>query len=481
MLSITGSPRRLCDQLPRREFLRLGGLSLAGLNLPELLAGEARAAARPVSRKQARSCIVFFLEGGPSHIDLWDMKPEAPAEIRGEFQPIATTAPGVQVCEHLSLLARQMHHLALVRSVHHSITDHNASSYYSLTGRSPINGSRLIVADSPRNFPPYGAVLAKLRPSNRPLPAFVHIPDLLFNCGSRIAGQSAGFLGASYDPFVTGDPSLPRYQVPGMTPLPEVSLDRLGQRGSLLKDLDRTLGSLGAQPSLDRLDEFYRRAYGLLSSVEARKAFDLTQEPLAVRERYGMDPGTPRKGSRSGGGLPHLGQCLLLTRRLIEAGVRLVTVCAGRRADQAWDTHSGHFQALKHAVPALDRAFSALLEDLAQRGLLEETLVVAIGEFGRTPKIGHAITEAGATPDGRDHWPYCYTVLFAGAGIPGGAVYGASDKLGAYPSREPVTPEGITATIYAALGIPPDTEIRDPLLGQPHRLILGQPISALVS
>jgi hypothetical protein len=300
------------------------------------------------------------------------------------------------------------------------------------------------------------------------------MPDLMFNCGSRIAGQSAGFLGTAYNPFVTGDPSPRDYQVPGMTPAKEVPTQRLHGRRDLLRELDRTGGGTAG-----RRDVFYRKAYDLIGSAEARRAFDLSREPLALRERYGIPAGS-RKGPRSAGGLPHLGQCLLLARRLIEAGVRVVTVCSGRRSDQAWDTHRDHFPILRASVPMLDRALSALLEDMAARGLLDETLVVVAGEFGRTPKIGQVITAAGADENGRDHWPYCYTALFAGAGIVPGAVHGASDRLAAYPRSDPVAPEDLAATIYAALGVPDDTVVHD-AFGQPHRLILGRPIRAILA
>ena len=482
MLRITGTPPRPGDGFTRREFLRVGALPLAGLSLPQLLAREAAGApaGRPAGKARAKSCLVFFLEGGPSHIDLWDLKPDAPAEVRGEFRPIATSATGVQVCEHLPLLARQMHRLAQVRSVHHAITDHNAGTYYALTGRYPVDGARLIVANSPKNFPPYGAVLAKLRPAGKPLPAFVHIPEYQSNLGVDIAGQSAGFLGGAYEPFVAGDPSLPDYEIPGLSPARDVPQERLDRREGLLKRLDCPPAGL-ADAALGRMDVFHRKALALITSPETRKAFDLSREPLAVRERYGMDTGSDRSvEARKFGGLPHLGQCTLLARRLLEAGVRLVTLISGRRIDQAWDTHRDHFPLLKRSLcPFFDRACSALLEDLAQRGLLDETLVVILGEFGRTPKLGYVTSNAGAARNGRDHWPYCYTVMFAGAGVPGGAVFGASDKQGAFPSREPVTPEDVTATIYALLGIPADTEIHDNQ-GRPHSLILGQPIKALL-
>lgn len=449
--------------------MRVGALAPLGLGLPRLLAGEAR----KLGKARAKSCLLVFMEGGPSHIDLWDMKPDAPEEIRGEFRPIATKIPGLQVCDQLPLLAKQMHRLALVRSMTHGITDHNAGTYYSLTGRSPVDGSRLIVANSPKNFPPFGAVVAKLRPSGKPLPDFVHLPEYQSNNGHDIAGQSAGFLGAAFDPFIAGDPSLAEYRIPGLSPSEDVTLSRLREREALLKRLDRN----GDDPSHDRRDIFARKAFTLISSPEARKAFDLSKESPKTRERYGLDSGSDRSiEARKFGGLPHLGQCMLLSRRLLESGVRLVTLFTGRRIDQAWDTHRQHFPLLKRSLcPYFDRAMSALLEDMAERGMLEETLIVLFGEFGRTPKLGQITSGAGAERNGRDHWPHCYTVLFAGAGIPGGAIIGASDRQGAYPKNNSYTPEDLAATIYAILGIPAETEIRD-ALGQPHILSHGKQI-----
>ncbi|HEV3167064.1 MAG TPA: DUF1501 domain-containing protein [Isosphaeraceae bacterium] len=470
MLRITAGERHLCDGLSRREVLRVGAASLFGLALPNLLR-----AASDKGKPQAKSVILFFLEGGPAHQDLWDMKPDAPEEIRGEFKPIDTTVPGLLFCEHLPMLARQAHHLTLVRSVHHTIADHNAGAYFALTGYDPVVSGRLITTPSPDNFPPFGAVLAKLQPAGLPLPDFVHTPDWMSNNGSFLPGQDAGFLGTQFDPFITGDPSLPHYKVPGLDLPRELSLDRVSRRRSLLDAIDHTLGEGEA---VEGLDIHYRKAYSLIASPEARRAFDLSQEPQSVRERYGLDPDNPRtKEARQFGGLPHLGQCLLLTRRLIEAGVRLVTVCTGARYDQSWDTHRQHFPLLKRSLlPMFDRGFSALLEDLHQRGLLDETLVVAMGEFGRTPKVGQITSSAGADKGGRDHWPHCYTALFAGAGMPKGAIYGASDADAAHPARDPVTPQDIAATIYQILGIPPDTQIRDPRQNRPYYLSTGTPI-----
>ncbi len=420
----------------------------------------------------------MFLEGGPASQDLWDMKPDAPVGIRSDFKPIATTVPGLVFCEHLPNLAKQAHHLAFVRSVHHRVGDHNAGAYYAMTGRDPSVGGRLITAPAPENFPPIGAVLAKLRPTGHVLPDFVHTPDWMSNNGSFLPGQDAGFLGASFDPFLAGDPSVPDYQVPGLELPRELSLERVGRRRSLLDALGRALEPNAAS---DQLDAHYRKAFSLVASAEARRAFDIAEEPREVRERYGLDPTNDRKReARKFGGLPHLGQCLLLARRLIEAGVRVVTVCTGARYDQTWDTHRDHFPLLKRSIlPMFDRGFSALLADLHDRGLLDETLVVAVGEFGRTPRIGQVTSSAGADKGGRDHWPYCYTAMFAGGGMPGGAIFGASDAHAAYPARDPVTPEDLVATVYQALGIPPETQLRDPL-DRPHTLCLGTPIRALV-
>ena len=448
---------------------------MLGLGLPTLLKAE------PVAghKTRVKSVILFFLEGGPAHQDLWDMKPDAPEGVRGEFKPIETTLPGLHFCEHLPMLAKQAHHFCLVRSVHHTIGDHNAGAYFTLTGREPIASGRLITSPSPDDFPPFGAVLAKLRPSGNALPDFVQTPDWMSNNGSFLPGQAAGFLGTAADPFLTGDPSLPGYKVPGLELPVGLSAERLDRRRALLDAVGRGLEPTEA---VDRLDAHYRKAYSLVTSPEAKRAFDLSEEPQAVRERYGLDPDNDRKlEARQFGGLPHLGQCLLLTRRLIEAGVRLVTVCTGARYDQSWDTHRQHFPLLKRSIlPMFDRAFSALLADMHDRGLLDETLIVAIGEFGRTPKVGQITSGAGADKGGRDHWPHCYTALFAGAGVPAGSIFGASDSFAAYPSRDPVTPQDIAATIYQILGLPPETTIQDSL-GRPYALSLGTPIRQIIA
>ncbi len=456
----------------RRDLLRVGSLGSLGLALPQLLqADEAR------KSRRAKSCILLFLEGGPATQDMWDLKPTAPVEYRGETRPISSSLTGLPVCENLPLLSREMHRVTLLQAVHHSIVDHNAGAYYALTGRSPVAGGRLIVRDEPDNFPPYGAVLARHFPHGK-LPEFVQLPDVMSNLGYDLPGQRAGFLGAAYDPFVAGDPSSPKYQLPGLTPLKEGSAARIESRRQLLGPLSGNVDA--GTPDASALDIHYDKAFSLLQSSETRQAFDLSQEPTALRERYGLPDRVDRQvEARKFGGLPHLGQCLLTARRLVEAGVRLVTVCSGRRIDQAWDTHRQHFDLMKQSLlPYLDRALSALLGDLAERGLLDETLVVVMGEFGRTPQLGQITSNAGATPAGRDHWPHCYSVMLAGGGVKAGLIHGASDRYAAYPHEKPVTPEEIAATIYMAMGLDPESRITD-ALNRPHSLALGEPIAEI--
>jgi hypothetical protein len=413
------------------------------------------------------------MEGGPSHIDLWDMKPHAPAQVRGIYDPIATSLPGFQVAEKLPQLARVAHHLTVVRSVSHTFVDHNASSYYILTGQVPLKESQLIRGPSGDNAPPYGSVLAKLRPTSQPLPDYVHLPKRMFNCGNFIPGVLSGFLGDRYDPLIAGDPSQPSFEVPGLEQ--RFSQEHFDRRRALLSDLDHSLARIGDSAALDRMDTFYSRAFSLITAPAARKAFRIEDEPDSVRKRYGM--GKRVDGVR-GNGLPHLGQSMLLARRLVEAGVRLVTVWAG---GQAFDGHTNHFNALTQALcPPTDQALSALIEDLHERGLLDETLVVALCEFGRTPKLGQITSSAGATPDGRDHWPNAYTILLAGAGVKAGSVFGATDQMGAYPTENPVGPVDVAATIYTLMGLDPHTRIYD-RLNRPHHLANGQPIQGVMA
>jgi hypothetical protein len=452
MLSLTGPFTRCCEGWTRREWLRIGGLSALGLALPELL--RARAGMPEAHFGRAKSCIVVFLFGAPAHQDTWDLKPAAPSEVRGEFNPIATNVPGTFVGEHLTRLARMADQYVIVRSMSHPDNTHTVAMHYMLTGVRHI-APNTNPRNSPADFPTFGAVMNYLRPAGGPLPPAVSLnaPANQVSAGNFIfPGFFAGFLGSAYDPLlVSQDPSSPGFQA---FPASDDS-DRLATRRSLRDQVNRQADQLDRVAGVRHVDAFYERAFSLLTATETRQACDLSRETPQVRERYGMNS---------------FGQGCLLARRLVEAGVSLVTV-NWARDDAYWDTHKDNFKDLKtKLLPPFDLGFSALLEDLAQHGLLEETLVVCLAEFGRTPKINAAA--------GRDHWAQCFSVVLAGAGIRGGQVYGSSDRIAAYPTDKPVLPADLAATIYSALGVDPETEIRD-RTGRPYRLSTGRPIAEL--
>jgi len=429
-----------------------------------------------------RSCILIFHYGGPSHIDTFDMKPNAPAEIRGQFGSIATSVPGLRVCEHLPQTARVMDRLAIVRSMHHPMTNHNAAAFTALCGRNPLKGDLELLSND-RNDPPcYGAMLSAALPERRGLPTFVAVPHVMYNV-VQLPGQVAGFLGSAHDPFqVSADPSAPDFHL-GELELPgDLPLDRLDHRAALLRMLDdrqrrgdamaeattRVGGTTetgtgakvgaGSARDLDPRDVYTEKAFRLLHSPAVRRAFHLASEDPRLRDRYGRTK---------------LGQSVLLARRLVEAGVRFITVFDGQYNGQTanWDAHENVFGRLKNdLIPPADQAFAALIDDLTGRGLFEETLVIAMGEFGRTPKInGNA---------GRDHWPNCYSIVLAGGGVQGGITLGSSDKLGAYPDTDPVTPADLAATLFQRFGLDPAREMND-LTGRPYKLADGQPIRGL--
>jgi hypothetical protein len=435
--------------LNRRRLLRIGGLGALGLNLGNLLRADT-AVSHP-SFAPVRSCILIFYYGGPSHLDTWDMKPKAPREVRGEFRPIATNVPGIQVSEHMPQSARVVDRLAIIRSLHHPMTNHNAAAFAALSGRSPAKGDLELLAND-RNDPPcLGSVLSHGLSGRRDLPTFVALPHVMYNV-VKLPGQVAGFLGSAHDPFqVAADPNTPAFRLDELDLPGDVSLGRLDRRESLLR---RVASSTPAQD----LDVYRAKAVRLLRSEAVRRAFRLGGEDPKLRDRYGRTK---------------LGQSLLLARRLAEAGVRFVTVYDHKTNGQLanWDAHQDVFPRHKNdLLPPADRAFAALIEDLTERGLLESTLVIALGEFGRTPKInGRA---------GRDHWPFCYSAVLAGGGVRGGRVYGASDKLGAYPDLDGVSPADLAATLFWRFGLDPASEIRD-LSGRPYRLADGQPLRAL--
>jgi len=429
-----------------------------------------------------RSCILIFHYGGPSHIDTFDMKPNAPAEIRGQFRSIATSVPGLRVCEHLPQTARVMDRLAIVRSMHHPMTNHNAAAFAALCGRNPLKGDLELLSND-RNDPPcYGAMLSATLPERCGLPTFVAVPHVMYNV-VQLPGQVAGFLGSAHDPFqVSADPSAPDFRLTELDLHEDLPLARLDHRAALWRMLDgrcrrgdvmaeaagRTEGSVAAgtsavpgavlAPGLEPRDVYTEKAFRLLHSPAVRRAFHLDSEDPRLRDRYGRNK---------------LGQSVLLARRLVEAGVRFTTVFDGQHNGQTanWDAHENVFGRLKNdLVPPADQALAALINDLSDRGLLEETLVIAMGEFGRSPKINRNA--------GRDHWPNCYSIVLAGGGVRGGITVGSSDKLGAYPDTDPVTPADLAATLFQRFGLDPAREMSD-LTGRPYKLANGQPIRAL--
>lgn len=439
----------------RRHLLRIGGLGFAGLGLPSLFRAEA---AQPAAKARIKSCILLFYYGGPCQLDTWDMKPHAPAEVRGEFRPIPTKVPGLHVCEHMPRIARVTGKLAVVRSMHHPMRNHNSAAVEALCGRTPLKGDLELLADDPNSFPNYGAALAHLAPAGSEVPPHVALPHVMYNV-VVLPGQTAGFLGAAYNHFqVAHDPNRPDFGLDELALPADLSLGRLEDRRSLLSLIDAQTARADRLLRTRSMGVFQGKAFSLLRSAAVRRAFDLAQEPPALRDRYGRTT---------------LGQSLLLARRLVESGVRFVNVndkiSNGQLAN--WDSHENNFGRLKSdLLPPADQAFSALVEDLSARGLLESTLVVALAEFGRTPRINKSA--------GRDHWPDVFSIVLAGGGVTGGAVYGSSDKIGAYPASDPVTPGDLAATLFWRFGLDPATPIRD-LTGRPYRLAEGEPLRRL--
>jgi hypothetical protein len=451
--------------LSRRNLLKIGAAGIAGLHLPALLQAEATTP----SGQQPRARSIIFLNqfGGPSHLDSFDLKPNAPADIRGEFHPIATNVPGFQVSEHLPQLARIADKYCVLRAVNHAMRNHNSASYYCLTGVAPpLDDIRL--RDTLDLYPAYGSSVAMHAPSEDNMPSFVSYPFVLRD-GSITPGQHASFLGRNHDPlFFQEDPNNPSFQLPELTLPASLTPERLEDRQSLLQQLDAQSDALESSATAQTLETYYNRAFGMLASTRLRNAFNLAQEPASVRDRYGRTT---------------YGQGCLLARRLVEAGIRFVTVYFapnignGGNGSGGWDTHNNNFGDLRtRLLPLTDRVVSALLEDLDDRGLLQETLVVWMGEFGRSPRIG---SNPRFAADGREHWPQCYSVLLAGGGIRGGCVHGSSDGWGAFPASGSVRPDDIAATMFASVGIDPTTEIRDPL-GRPLPVSNGQEIAAIV-
>jgi hypothetical protein len=422
-----------CEGFHRRDFLRLGSAGLFGLGLADLLRVEAGAAA---PRKKADSVLMIWLAGAPSTIDIWDLKPAAPDHIRGEFRPVATSARGVQICELLPKTAKVMHHCSLVRSLHHNIPEHGVGTRYMTTGNRP---------SAALEYPGLGSLASRLLPAPAGVPTYVAF--------QRTTGP--GYLGTAYAAFeVEGAPGRGRLRVPGVSLPADFSLDELADRDRLRNTFDAAFRALDRTEVPASLDKFHQQALDILRSNKTRQAFDLDKEPKALREAYGLRP---------------FGQSVLTARRLIEAGVRFVTVGLG-----GWDTHANNFATLRgNLLPQLDAALSALFADLADKGLLERTLVYCAGEFNRTPRINGSA--------GRDHWAQSMAVLLAGGGVRQGHVHGSTDAHGMAPADSPCAPDDVAATVFQALGIAPKTEVQT-ITGRPVALFReGKVIEALLA
>ncbi|HVX64003.1 MAG TPA: DUF1501 domain-containing protein [Pirellulales bacterium] len=448
---------------PRRRLLSIGGAGLLGLTLPRWLAAEQRRS--PPAR--AKSVIFLYQFGGPSHVDMFDMKPEAPEKIRGPHKPISSNVPGISVSEHLPRVAQVMDKVTLVRSMHHGMKNHNSASYYALTGHAPpVDDIRL--RDSLELFPAYGSVVDHLSPGDAGMPTFVAYPYVIRD-GAVTPGQHASFLGKKHDPFlVTEDPNDKNFRLPELSLPGNLSLGRLEDRRELQRLVDRQSRLLEDSAAAQGLDAYYDKALSMLNSPRVSQAFNLSAEPEKLRESYGRHP---------------YGQSCLLARRLIEAGVKFVNVyfsnsIGGQSTTSGgWDTHGFNNTRMfpiieKYHLPITNQTLPTLLNDLDDRGLLDTTLVVWMGEFGRTPKINDNIS--------RDHWPQCYTALLAGGGVKRGFVYGASDKNATFPDRDPVRPDDLAATMFQMLGIDPQTEVYDPA-NRPLVIAAGNPVTGLLA
>jgi hypothetical protein len=451
------------SSLPRRAMLRIGGAGMLGLTMRRWLQ------AKPVAhhRPRAKSVIFLFQWGGPSQIDMFDMKPNAPDGIRSPYRAIASSVPGMPICEHLPRMAQRMDKVSVIRTMTHKMKNHASAGYYAITGHAPPTDDQRL-RDSLSLYPAYGSVVDKLAPSESGVPKFVAYPHVIRD-GSIVPGQHASFLGKAHDPlFFKQDPNDDDFRLPELSLPAGLSMARLERRRELQKIIDGQTRYLdGAAPAVG-FDQYYEKALSMLTSDRVRKAFDLSQEPEVLREAYGRTT---------------YGQGCLLARRLIETGVKFVTVyfsanIGGRRIGSGgWDTHGFDNSRMykivdKYQFPMTDQTLPTLLDDLENRGLLDETLVVWMGEFGRTPKINKN--------ESRDHWPQCYTALLAGGGVKGGFAYGTSDKYAMYPAEHPVRPEDLAATMFYLLGIDPKTEVYD-RANRPLAIAAGETVREIVA
>lgn len=434
------------SQIPRRTALQIGGTGLFGLTLPKLLQATEQATAQ-IAR--AKSVIFLYQFGGPSHLDTFDPKPNGPDGVRSHYGVIDTSVPGLQICDPLPKTAQVMHECTLVRTVHHTMKNHNPASYYALTGHAPpLDDIRL--RDTQDLFPAYGSVVDRLSPNSNGMPTFVAFPHVMRD-GEITPGQHASFLGKGHDPLlVTSDPNDRRFSLPELSLPNNLSIDRLQHRREMQKLVNRQIKQLEQSAAGKGLDAYYERTLGMLNSSRVRDAFNLDAEPQAVRDAYGRTT---------------YGQSCLLARRLVEAGVKFVNVyfsnnIGGRKMEGGWDTHGFDNTRMYpiltgYQLPLTEQTLPTLINDLKERGLLDQTLILWMGEFGRTPRLNANIS--------RDHWPQCYTALLAGGGAKKGFVYGTSDRQGAYPYKDPVQLDDLMATVFQMLGIDPQTEVHDKL------------------
>ncbi len=476
MLTIFGQPRRTCNGLQRREILQAGGAGLLGLSLPNVLAAESRS---PQLKPRAKSVIFMLLFGGPSQLETFDLKPEAPEQIRGPFRPIGSRTPGLLIGEHLPKTAEVSDKYTVIRTMTHSFNDHSGGGHYLQTGKRwhvPIGGG---FSPTPKDWPSMGSIVEMVDQQGQglgqPMPSYMVVPNslgALQQAGQYPRpGEHAGWLGQRYNPLTTriGKKNLEdnpywrdctdeelNFQIPGMREQDGLTLDRMQGRKSLLEqfnDQRRRHDRLGAKSGVE---EFRQRAFALVTSEKTREALDIRREPAEVRDSYGR----------------HLfGQASLMARRLIEAGVRFVTVHYDCVDGYSWDSHRNSDDVKKSLLPTFDQAYSALINDLDQRGMLDDTLVLVTGEMGRTPKAN--------SQWGRDHWSTLFPALLAGGGLAGGRTYGRSDKIAAYPVENPVTPEDLAATVYYALGIDHEMRVLDSQ-GRPTPIVEGgTPLASL--
>ncbi len=444
----------------RRQLLRVGAAGVVGATLPFL---DRTASSAELGTARAKSVLIVLLSGGPSQLDTLDPKPDAPAEIRGEFSTIQTTIPGVNVCEHLPKLAQQTKRWSIVRSLAHVEHNHLLATHVALTGRPtplPRGGSDLDRVESRSDFPNFAAALDFVRPRHDGVPTGVSLPNYLIEGPLTWPGQHSGFLGPRHDPWqISRDPSDPSFRMDSLSLPADLTAPRLMSRHDLLDELSRGKSSLTGSGRAKSFREQQDLAINLLTSARMAQAFELNQEASAVRDRYGRNK---------------FGQSLLLSRRLLEVGVPIVQATMG--IVQTWDTHVDNWGKLKNTLlPQLDQGLAALTDDLTTTGLLDQTLVIVMGEFGRTPRISKL---PGETVPGRDHWARCYSALFAGAGVRGGQVVGQSDSIAAYPMSRSWSPADVCTTLFDALGISHEVSLMDPL-GRPHHLLNGNVISPL--